>query len=78
MPADTDTDTIDGGTTANKEIIAAYEQVLMPPPLSPPTAEAPLEGETYQDLPICADDEEPGSEFHLEEIYPPQGTLHRR
>ena len=67
MPTDTDTDTIDGDTTANKEITAAYEQVLMPPPLSPPTAEAPLEGETYQDLPICGDDEEPGSELHLEE-----------
>ena len=71
MPTDTDTDTIDGDTTANKEITAAYEQVLMPPPLSPPTAEAPLEGETYQDLPICGDDEEPGSELHLEETYPP-------
>ena len=73
MPADTDTDTKDGDTTANKEITAAYEQVLMPPPLSPPRAEAPLEGETYQDLPICADDEEPCSELHLEETYPPQG-----
>ena len=70
IPADTDTDTKDGDTMANEKITAAYEQVLMPPPLSPPTAEVPFEAEIYQDLSTPANDAEPGSELQLEEIHP--------
>ena len=74
MPADTDADTdaIDGDTTAYKEIAAAYEQVLMLPPLTPPMTVVPLEARHTRTFP---NDEEPGSELQLEESYPPQGDV---